>query len=103
MASYTRWSEGEPNNLFGVEDCVYWTSRGWLDADCYRNRQVDIYLQIVDRWNVAIVKLRCGWWRLEELCRVTMGHLRVTVGHPCDKFQPLFLSESRLSGQNMSL
>ena len=81
MASYTRWSEGEPNNLFGVEDCVYWTSRGWLDADCYRNRQVDIYLQIVDRWNVAIVKLRCGWWRLEELCRVTMGHLRVTIGH----------------------
>ena len=40
-----------------------------------------IYLQIVDRWNVAIVKLRCGWWRLEELCRVTMGHLRVTIGH----------------------
>ena len=25
--------------------------------------------------------LRGGWWRLEEVCRVTMGHLRVTVGH----------------------
>ena len=25
--------------------------------------------------------VRWGRWRLEEVCRVTMGHLRVTIGH----------------------
>ena len=40
--------------------------------------------------------------------RVTVGSLhslQATVGHlrACDKFEPLFLSESSLSGQNMSL
>ena len=25
--------------------------------------------------------LRCGRWRLEEVCMVTIGHLRATIGH----------------------
>ena len=88
MASYTRWSEGEPNNLFGVEDCVYWTSRGWLDADCYRNRQVDIYLQIVDRWNVAIfIKNDISGWKFKVGLRWNPSNLRAVRIQPMKSYQ----------------
>lgn len=35
---YTHWKPGQPNNLFGVEDCVFIDrhGEGWNDADCYK-------------------------------------------------------------------
>ena len=34
VVEYANWNDGEPNNFFGVEDCVFKKDDGWNDADC---------------------------------------------------------------------
>ena len=58
-----------------------------------------------DRGRACVEPLVMSWYLLSYVAgytNVMSCHVRAPP-HPCDKFQPLFLSESRLSGQNMSL
>ena len=51
--------------------------RAYTKVGCHLPPPPKVYFYSTNGQTVA----RGGKWMLEEVCRVTMGHIRVTVGH----------------------